>query len=618
MKCTGSLFKNIMRKLNFLLIMPRLVQNIGDGYVFPLGIAYVSASLKKAGFKVVTLNLNHQAGDDFEIIKKVIQENNIDVVATGGLSPQYHLVKNVIDSAKRAKNSIITIVGGGIISADPATAMAALPIVDYGVIGEGEVTMCELARVLENGGEVSRVDGLIIKETNGYKKTNRREDIANIDLIPWPDYEGFDLEKYLATPSAGFAGLSMKRMIPMLGSRSCPFSCTFCCHTIGKKYRQRSLDDFFAELDYLIAKYDIKYISMADELFAPDVIRAKEFSKRIKKYNIAWYADLRIDLITPELLPILKEGGLNVVFFGLESADNRILKSMRKGITIERTEKVLKLVYESGIAVYGCFIFGDIAETAETAHNTLKWWQEHLEYHIHLTLVKPFPGSYIYDYACQQGIIKDKIQYLKDGCPQVNISKLNEAEFTEIVQQISGASSLFTAIDSLKLLHFDPEMGRETITGVCSKCSHKNTWEDIKLFAIDYIYCSQCGQKYDIPIPESLLENLNKNITALLKKYGKVAVWGMTIAIMDLFRRSVALKDPNVFPIDISESKQQLDLGGKKIQPPAILGEQAIPVVVIAVPSHGGQISCQVKENYNKAIKLIDVCQLVDPGLVIN
>src|SRR3989338_11616871 len=97
-------------KLNFLLIMPRLVQSVGDGYVFPLGIAYVSSSMKKAGFNVITLNLNHCEGDVPEIIKNAIKEKDIHVVATGGLSPQFHLVKNVIELAKRVNSNIVTVV----------------------------------------------------------------------------------------------------------------------------------------------------------------------------------------------------------------------------------------------------------------------------------------------------------------------------------------------------------------------------------------------------------------------------------------------------------------------------------------------------------------------------
>ncbi len=599
-------------KLNFLLVMPRLIQSVGDGYVFPLGIAYVSSSMKKAGFNVVTLNLNHREGDVFEIIKSTMKDNNIHVVATGGLSPQFHLVKNVIESAKRVNSNITIVVGGGLISADPETAIEALELADFGVIGEGETTMCELASALENGGDFSKVDGLIFKDGSSYIKTNRRKDIENIDTIPWPDYEGFDIEKYLEVPPAHFAGVSKSRMICMLGSRSCPFNCTFCCHTIGKKYRRRSIDDFFAELDYLVSRYNIKYISMADELFVPDLGRAKEFCDRIKKYQISWYADFRIDKIKPELLAILKDSGLDVMFFGLESADNRILKSMRKGITVEQIESVLKMVYESGIASYGCFIFGDVEETFETAHNTLKWWREHSQYNIHLTLIKPFPGSYIYKYACQNGMIKDRVKYLKDGCPQVNISKLSDAEFSEIVRYISEAQSLMKSIDSIELLWVDPKMGRATISGVCSNCSQKNTWENIKLFANDYIYCIECGQKYDIPCPIPLRENIDKNVAVLVEKYGKVAIWGMTLTIMDLFRHSRMLHDSNVFPLDISQSKRKTELYGKKIYAPTILDEEEIRAVVVSVPSHYGQISCQVKENHPNVMEIIDICRLVD------
>ena len=605
------------RKLNFLLVMPRLVQSIGDGYVFPLGVAYVSSSMKKAGFNVVTLNLNHREGDIFEIIKSTIEENNVHVIATGGLSPQYHLVKSVIESAKRVNRKIVTVVGGGIISAEPETAMEALEFVDFGVIGEGEVTMCELCHSLENGGDFLKVNGIIFKDGSGYKKTNPRQDIENIDTIPWADFEGFDIAKYLDAPSPAFAGLQKTRMICMMGSRSCPFNCTFCFHTFGKKYRRRSLDDFFAELDHLVSRHDIKCISLADELFAPDLDHAREFCDRIKKYKISWYADFRIDKVEPELLAILKDSGIDVMFFGIESADNRILKSMRKGITVEQIESVLKMVYDSGIPIYGCFIFGDIEETVETAHNTMKWWREHSEYHIHLTLVKPFPGSLIYQYACKNGIIKDPIQYLKDGCPQVNISKLNNAEFGDLIREIAEAESPWSTLESVELFAVDPQLGRETISGVCAKCSQKNIWESIKLFAIDYIYCSHCGQKFNIPCPPQLRENLDKNVGILLEKFGKVAVWGMTLPIMDLFKHSKMLMNPKVFPVDISDSKRQMNLYGKKIYAPAVLDEEEIPVVVIAVPSHGSQISAQVKGNHPKVMEIIDICGLVDFNPVI-
>ena len=105
---------------------------------------------------------------------------------------------------------------------------------------------------------------------------------------------------------------------------------------------------------------------------------------------------------------------------------------------------------------------------------------------------------------------------------------------------------------------------------------------------------------------------MDSNLEILLKKYDKVAVWGMTTIIMDLFSRSVMLKSPNIYPIDISDSKQAMDLFGKKIYPPSVLRDENITVVVVALSSHAGQITCQAKENQPNIQEIVDVCQLAD------
>ncbi len=361
------------KKLNYLLVMPRFVQKIGDGYSFPLGIAYVSSSLKKAGYNVTTLNLNHHKGEVLEIIKKEIKKKKIDVVATGGLSFQYNTIKSVIEAAKKAGKGIITIVGGGIITSDPKPAMKALEYANFGVIGEGEVTINELCYVLEHGGKLSKIAGIIYKSNNFYKITRPRGEIEDINALPWPDYKGFEIEKYLKLSPPGISGLNEQNTVFMLASRSCPYNCTFCFHTTGRKYRQRSLDSFFEDLNYLVTKYRINFLCLADELFSLNLERVKEFCQRIKKYKIQWWAQFRVDNITPQFLPFLKEGGCRVMSFGLESADNRILKSMRKNTTVEQIEKTLKLVYDAGISFEGAFIFGDIEETWETANNTSEY-----------------------------------------------------------------------------------------------------------------------------------------------------------------------------------------------------------------------------------------------------
>lgn len=605
-----------MRKaLNYLLVMPRLVQNANEGYVFPLGLAYISASLKKGGFRVFTLNLNHVDGDVPKIVADTVRQHRIDVIGTGGLSPQYHMIKAVLDGARQGRGDIITIVGGGIISAEPPIAMAALEIVDYGVIGEGEITICDLAEALETGRQPATVSGIIYRTPEGFHTTSPREDIADLDSLPWPDYAGFDVEKYLSLPSAGFGGVGGERLLCLAASRSCPFHCTFCFHTNGFRYRQRSLDSFFAELDHVVKTYQVKHISLADELFAPDLERAKEFCRRIQAYNVTWFADFRVDKITPDLLKVMKESGLGTMFLGLESADNRILRSMRKAITIEKIERALEDIDQVGIPMFGCFIFGDVAETYETAQNTLNWWRAHPQYQIHLTLLKPFPGSQVYADACQNQIITDKIKYLKDGCPQVNISRLSAAEFADIAGQIARANDL-NQLSEIQLLALHDETGRADISACCPACQMTQTWTEVRLFSIDYLYCQRCGRKYPIPCPSPAVRRIETNIRKLTDRYGKVALWGMTTAIMELIKLSGLRHCPDFFPIDISLTKATLDLNGKKITLPDIINSEGIPLVIIAIPSHAGQIRCQIQANHPGVHTIMDLSEIMASTLL--
>ena len=83
-----------------------------------------------------------------------------------------------------------------------------------------------------------------------------------------------------------------------------------------------------------------------------------------------------------ELLEHCKEAGCIHISYGLESASNKILKSMRKHISVEQIESALDQTYETGIAIRGNFIFGDKEETLDTVEETLQWWARHYKYQI--------------------------------------------------------------------------------------------------------------------------------------------------------------------------------------------------------------------------------------------
>ena len=604
--------KKSIKKLNFLIVMPRLVQVVGEGYQFSLGIAYISATLKVAEYNVYTLNLNH-IEDAFGSIKRAIHEHNIDAVLTGGISIQYNTIYELVKFTKTVKPDIINIVGGGLITAEPEVAFEALEFIDFGVIGEGEITICELAKALERGEDCANINGIIYKEGDKFVRTLPRSAIKDIDTIPWPDYEGFELEHYLSLPPPDVNNLGEERLAMVLTSRSCPFSCTFCFHTVSKEFRKRSIEAVIQELEYLREKYDIKFVFLSDELFGFQKSRLKEFCEYMEHTKLPWCGSFRVNDINEENIQYLKQGNCRRVGLGLESADNRILESMRKRITIEEIEHALKLLVDAEVPFSGNFIFGDIEETVETASNTLEWWEDHLEYNINLWPIVSYPGSHLYHYACEQGIIKDRIQYLKDGCPAVNVSRMNPDEMSWLVTNL--LEKPFTVgknIQNLNVIDIDPETKRVSFSGNCVRCNHLNTWHDRRLFISVNLVCEKCSQKHNTPLPSEIQHTIVRNVENLLEQHKTIAIWGVTFFSFVFFRDAPLFqKDPRIIAMDNSASKQMINLYGKQVYSPTILGEEEIPLVIVFYPNSMQQISAQIEKHYPNVNQITDICELM-------
>lgn len=246
---------------------------------------------------------------------------------------------------------------GGIITSDPDAAMEALEYVDIGVIGEGEVTICELADALEGKRDLDTVNGIIYKKAGKYHTTLPREEIKDLDALPYPDYEGLEYDKLLEKMSNDIGGQGTDRFGYISLSRSCPFNCTFCFHPAGSKYRRRSIDSAFKEIDYLIEKFQIENLYIEDELFAFRKDDVAKFCEEIKKRGLSYVIAMRVDMVNRENLIMLRDSGCLSISFGLESMDNRILKSMKKHIRVKQIESALEICHEVGINIIGNFIF---------------------------------------------------------------------------------------------------------------------------------------------------------------------------------------------------------------------------------------------------------------------
>jgi anaerobic magnesium-protoporphyrin IX monomethyl ester cyclase len=498
--------------LRILVVAPKYTNNIGEYYNFPLGIAYISAALKAKGYEVFCLNLSHK-NDVRKSLSECILNNDIDIVATGGLSVHFDKIVGILDLARQIKPEVITIIGGGIITSDPEDVFELLPQVDYGVIGEGEVTIVELVKAIVEKMDLHSVKGILFRDSTGkVTVTETREAIDDLDSIPFPDYEGFEASKYLeyqmSIDEYDMSIFDRPRMLPIISSRSCPFKCTFCFHPLGNKYRQRSIECFFQELDYLLEKYQINYASVYDELFSNDKKRIIAFSQEMKKRNIKWMTQLRVDKVDEEMLRLLKESGLFLISYGIESADARILKSMNKHITIEQVERALELTRKVQIGFTGNLIFGDTEETMETATNSLNWFNKHMDYLLGLIPISLYPGTPLYWRAIEDGIIKDKKAYLrKPGL--INASKMSDADYADLMDKakVNFAKACLKSRGKLKKMQLsfvdDVKGTIYTIEATCPFCNNDNKYPNLNLKGIDRIQgllvlCKNCGSKYII------------------------------------------------------------------------------------------------------------------------
>ncbi len=525
--------------MRVLLVVPRTV-GVSYGYTnFPIGIAYISSSLKQAGHDVTILNLNDYYAPIFNpaiiemMIRRRIAVFNPRIVATGGLSAQYDSIHAIIGSSKRIQHDIVTIIGGGCVSSEPELIMNNINA-DFGVIGEGEETIVELLERMESGRtDFETVHGIVFKKNGQLVTTSSRKPIENLDTVPLPDYEGINIRTFLDRQTLTDQDIhpyNQPRVFELAASRSCPFKCTFCFHPVGDRYRKRSIDSVISEIDLLVQKYNVNYILLNDELFASDKKWLIAFCERIKKYEVKWQAQIRVDIVDEELILLLKDAGCIYISYGLESASPTILKSMRKKITLEQIENALALTKKHDILIQGNFIFGDRAETVETMVETLNWWFKHREYRINLSQLIPYPGTALYHYAIEQNLFKhDRIEYMKNGCKglnQINLTKLPDDVYWNMLNVIIGnlrpGNFKPGKIESCKLEGCDPYQGY--FYSVRIQCPYCN--ESIDYFPIHSKYvkhnlktyrdfgfgCRHCNQRMTFGPPETeiLLMNLVK------------------------------------------------------------------------------------------------------------
>ena len=528
----------------------------------PQGIGIVATVAKAKGFdvQIFMADPNEQF---LSFHKKVVNEvikQQIDVVAIGGHSMNYSSIQQLITLIK--KTGALTVLGGFIVDSSPVIVPANIGA-DYCVYGEGEYTFVELMYALQNNVDVREVNGLIYLHEDELITTPPRPCVSNLDDLPFIDSDlcHFDIS------------LKHEPTLILSLSRSCPYKCTFCYHVTGSRYRAKSLDYFFHELDYYTSKHGskVEQLFIQDEMFSADKDRLLQFCDRIKKYKYPFRVQTRVDCVDEECIIALKDAGVARLSFGLESANNRVLASMRKSYTIEQAEKTLKLAHKHGVAIGALLIIGDIEDDLDTIRDSEEFFHKYAyKYDISIHMIRVFPGTHLYINAVKRGIINDELEFLQKGCPLVNVSKIPNDVYSLLNDKYHAYATSKSMITRRPLendnLEFSVDKnGLMTYVCYCPKCYSKvivNEKLRIRYTAM-LLLCQNCCQILDTALMRSKLFNypdtylLRNFVNKYFNEYigSKVVIWGVTYAIKRLISVSQILRDVVVKIVDINHHK---------------------------------------------------------------
>jgi len=437
--------------MNILIILPRTNRDLwtyepNDSearftYLMPLGLPYISAALKRAGFNVDVLNMNHESGTVQDIVRRHVTCESYSIIFTGGVSIFYPAVRDIIKCVRAVSHGAKIVVGGGMVSAQPEFMEGKLKP-DYIIKGEGDKACVDLAKHIRD-----KVPTPFVQDTTP---------VEPLDGLPYPDLDAFGYAEYLDHTKPDYIAydcFDKPRPYPILATRSCPYNCTFCYHTVGYKYRQRSNDNIMAEVRYAAKKYQANVFFFYDELFAYDKPKALDFCKKFQEfaentpYRVHMMMNLRSDCCDEDILVAMKAAGASIIGLGLESASDKILTSMHKNLKVQQNTDAMRLIAKHGMGLQGSFIFGDTNETLETAQETLDIYYKNMDIirgGVAINFIIPCQGTIIYKRMIKSGKWTDE-SFLEwrtkgyDFYSPPNLTNMSDEDFEKLKDKVFAA-----------------------------------------------------------------------------------------------------------------------------------------------------------------------------------
>ena len=361
-----------------------------------LGLAYLAGALFRENIEVLILDLNNRFYSDIEI-KKIINDFSPQLI---GISIKTATANNALEILRRLKQSfpkIIYAVGGPHITLCGKEFIRENKEIDFGIFGEGESSLIELSKSIENNkSDFYKIGGICYSWNNNLTFNNwlPNHEISN---LPFPRFEFIK--------DINFTNFRY----PLLTSRGCPFNCIFCCVGLisGKKWRARSVTNVIEELIEAKRKFQITSFEVMDDNFTFEIERAKDICRLLIKERLGldWWCHngLRADKLDEELLYLMKKGGCKSIALGIESGDKKVFSNIQKGEKLSDIIKAVRMIQKVGIKCVGYFIIGLPGDSVESTKKTVKLQRRLRLSDYKYNMLVPYPGTKIWEIIKESG-----------------------------------------------------------------------------------------------------------------------------------------------------------------------------------------------------------------------
>ena len=462
--------------------------NTGTRFYPPLGLGYIASYIKKYG------------GYDTEIIdfiesqdqlNNAIKESSPDIVGFTAVTSNYQYVTELAEIL-RCKTDVPFIIGGPHISAMPESMAK---VFDVGVIGEGEQTTLELMQTLTTISQIDDIDGIVHRVNDELVFNSPREPIKQLDDIPHPNRDIFDMDYYLKKHDI-LSNRKLVRGATMLTSRGCPFKCVYCqASSVWGNVRYHSAKYVLDEIKYLIDTYNVEAINIIDDLCIADKTRLKRIVQMIENNGInkqiQFNINGRANLLTEDRVRLIKRMNAVQISIGFESGSEKVLNYLKGGtVTQNQNINALELAKKYKIPVGAQFMIGTPGESMNDLECTLKFIEHYKNWmsHINLNITTPLPGTQLWNYALDQGFVSNDMDFTKltispldDINDNLYIGDIPKDEFIEMygrfVKAIAKPNRLspmeiirnYSIGDIIKTAINNPKKAAEYFSGVIRK-----------------------------------------------------------------------------------------------------------------------------------------------------